>query len=210
MKLKEINLDNIPLWRYQEYITKENPTNDDVLKCFLDLSIKEVKKIPLNHIDVYLTQIESIIKEEHKLIRIFEMRGIKYGFIPKLDDITYGENADVTQYIGEYGSMHKAMAVLYRPIKQKIRDKYLIEDYEGSYKFAETMKNMPLSVVLGSIVFFYSLTNALLNSIPNYLQKEIEKMDSTQHLSFKKNGHDIQNSMRLVRETLEDLMPSLK
>ena len=118
MKLKEINLDNIPLWRYQDYITKENPTTDDVLKCFLDISSKDVKKIPLNYIDVYLMQIESILKEKHDLVRIFEMGGVKYGFIPKLDDITYGENADVTKYIGEYGSMHKAMAVLYRPIKQ--------------------------------------------------------------------------------------------
>jgi hypothetical protein len=70
--------------------------------------------------------------------------------------------------------MHKAMAVLFRPIKQKQGSKYLIEEYEGSHKYSERMKNMPLDVVLGAMVFFWNLTSALLNCIPNYLDKEIK------------------------------------
>lgn len=210
MKLRKISLSHVPLWRYQEYITKEDQTQDDLLKCFLNLTSKELKQIPINHIELYLEQIKKLLSKEYELVRIFEMRGKKYGFIPKLDDITYGENADVTKYITEYGSMHKAMAVLYRPIKQKIRNKYLIEEYSGSYKFAEEMKHMPLDIVLGSIVFFYSLTNELLNCIPKYLLKEVKKMDSTQRLNLEKSGQDIQNSMLLVKEILGDLIPSQK
>ena len=71
--------------------------------------------------------------------------------------------------------MHKAMAVLFRPIKQKQRDKYLIEDYEGSHKYSESMKEMPLDVVMGAMVFFYNLTNVLLKSIPSYLEKEARR-----------------------------------
>ena len=100
--------------------------------------------------------------------------------------------------------MHKAMAVLFRPIKQKLRDKYLIEEYEGSHKYSEVMKNMPLDVVLGSMVFFYSLTNALLNYIPNYLEKETAK-EQMQGVISKENGEAIQNYIQLVKKTLQDL-----
>jgi hypothetical protein len=50
--------------------------------------------------------------------------------------------------------MHKAMAVLFRPIKKKQGTKYLIEDYEGSHKYSELMKEIPLDVVMGAMVFF--------------------------------------------------------
>jgi len=210
MHLRKINLDHVPLWRYQQYMATENPSEEDLLKCFLDLNSAEIKQLPFNQIDLYLDQITNLLQQDQPLTRVFKMGGIKYGFIPRLDDITYGENADVTKYIVDYGSMHKAMAVLYRPIKQKIRDKYLIEDYEGSYQFADKMKYMPLSVALGAIVFFYNLTNDLLNCIPKYLDKEMKNLDSTQQAYFQKSGQGIQSSMRLVRETLGDLIQSPK
>ena len=50
--------------------------------------------------------------------------------------------------------MHKAMAVLYRPTKHQKNNFYLIEDYEGSDKYAEVMKDSPIQAALGSTVFF--------------------------------------------------------
>ena len=132
------------------------------------------------------------------------MSGNEYGFIPNLDEITYGENKDITSYISDWKTMHKAMAVLYRPIKQKQNSKYLIDDYEGSHNYSEVMKNMPLDVVLGAMVFFWNLTNALLNSIPNYLEKEI-KQAQMQGVDLAESGEAIQNSMHLLKETLQNL-----
>ncbi|BCV05964.1 MAG: hypothetical protein CM15mV122_010 [uncultured marine virus] len=48
--------------------------------------------------------------------------------------------------------MHRAMNVLYRPITNQYGDKYNVEDY--SVDNADKMKDMPMSAVLGSIVFF--------------------------------------------------------
>jgi hypothetical protein len=206
MKLKKISLSNVPLHSYQKYMQIEDPTEQDLLKCFLGLTQPELNKLPAKHVDIYLMQIQAILKQEHELIRTFKLNGIEYGFIPKLDDITYGENLDVTKYMNQYGSMHKAMAVLFRPIKQKIREQYLIEEYTGSYAYAEKLKQMPLDVVLGAIVFFYSLTNALMNSTLNYLQQQIQE-DSTLQASLQKNGVDIQSSIRSLREMLQGLMP---
>ena len=197
--LKEVKLKD-----YQDYLLIEEPTNDDMLKCILNIDQKELGKIKASDVDFLLGHVINLFEEKQELLPKFKMYGIEYGFIPNLDEITYGENKDVTAYINEWGTMHKAMAVLFRPIKQKQRDKYIIEEYEGSHKYSEVMKEMPLNVVMGAMVFFYNLTNVLLKSIPSFLEKEIAK-EQMQGVISKENGEAIQNSILLLNQTLQDL-----
>ena len=197
--LKEVKLKD-----YQDYLLIEEPTNDDMLKCILNIDQKELGKIKASDVDFLLGHVINLFEEKQELIPKFKMYGIEYGFIPNLDEITYGENKDVTAYINDWGTMHKAMAVLFRPIKQKQRDKYIIEEYEGSHKYSEVMKEMPLNVVMGAMVFFYNLTNVLLKSIPSFLEKEIAK-EQMQGVISKENGEAIQNSILLLNQTLQDL-----
>jgi hypothetical protein len=197
--LKEVKLKD-----YQDYLLIEEPTNDDMLKCILNIDQKELGKIKASDVDFLLGHVINLFEEKQELLPKFKMYGIEYGFIPNLDEITYGENKDVTAYINEWGTMHKAMAVLFRPIKQKQRDKYIIEEYEGSHKYSEVMKEMPLNVVMGAMVFFYNLTNVLLKSIPSFLEKEIAK-EQMQGVISPENGAAIQNSILLLKQTLQDL-----
>jgi len=197
--LKEVQLKD-----YQDFLLIENPSNDDLLKCILNINTKELGKIKDKDVDYLINHINKLFDQEHKFIPTFNLNGVAYGFIPNLDDITYGENKDVTSYINEWGNMHKAMAVLFRPLKQKQGHKYLIEEYEGSHKYSEVMKQMPLSVVLGAMVFFYNLTSELLNYIPSYLEKEVMK-EQTQGLVSQESGEAIQNYIHLLKETLQDL-----
>ena len=197
--LKEVKLKD-----YQDFLLIENPSNDDLLKCILNINTKELGKIKDKDVDFLINHINKLFEQEHKFIPTFNLNGVSYGFIPNLDEITYGENKDVTSYINEWGNMHKAMAVLFRPLKQKQGHKYLIEEYEGSHKYSEVMKEMPLSVVLGAMVFFYNLTNELLNYIPSYLEKEVTK-GQTQGQISPENGEAIQNYIHLLKETLQDL-----
>tara|TARA_Y100000401_G_C8326015_1_gene228367 strand:+ start:16460 stop:17092 length:633 start_codon:yes stop_codon:yes gene_type:complete len=207
MKLKKIDFDKVTLESYQKYITNDKINEEELVKCFLNINGQELKKIPLIKVDLYIAQITQMLDEKNQdLVRTFTLNGVEYGFIPNLDKITYGENADVTRYISDYGTMHKAMAVLYRPIIQKQKDKYLIEDYEGSYKYAIELKQMPIKIVFGAIVFFYRLTKKLSNAILNFLSKEATK-DYRLKQVLAENGEDIQNSIRLVKETFKDLIP---
>ena len=198
------SLNEVKLKDYQELLLKKNPDNDDLLKCILNINTKELGKIKDKDVTHLLKIITDLFEQTQKFMPTFKMNGVLYGFIPKLDDITYGENKDVTSYINDWGNMHKAMAVLFRPIKQKQGSKYLIEEYEGSHKYSERMKNMPLDVVLGAMVFFWNLTSALLNCIPNYLDKEI-KAEQMKGVVSQENGEAIQNSMLLLKETLQNL-----
>lgn len=199
------NLNDITLGQYQEFLKIEEPTEEDILKVFLGLDLKGLGKIKASDVDKYANHITSLFEQEQEHVLKFDLKGVQFGFMPNLDEITYGENKDVTAYLNDWQTMHKAMAVLYRPIKQKLGARYLIEDYEGSHKYSETMKEMPLGVVMGAMVFFYNLTNALLKAIPSYLEKQTEKERTTGVISAE-NGEAIKKYIHLLKETSEDLM----
>jgi hypothetical protein len=102
--------------------------------------------------------------------------------------------------------MHKAMSVLYRPVTMRKGDKYLIEEYDGTDD-AESMKQMRLDVVMGSIVFFYNLNNELLQTILNYLNREVpNQMNTLQLQTLERSGVGINQSMDLLKEMLPNLM----
>ena len=199
------NLNDITLGQYQEFLNIEEPTEEDILKVFLGLDLKGLGKIKASDVDKYANHITSLFEQEQEHVLKFDLKGVQFGFMPNLDEITYGENKDVTAYLNDWQTMHKAMAVLYRPIKQKLGARYIIEDYKGSHKYSETMKQMPLGVVMGAMVFFYNLTNALLKAIPSYLERQAKKEQMTGAISAE-NGEAIKKYIHLLKETSEDLM----
>ena len=98
------------------------------------------------------------------------------------------------------------MAVLYRPITEKQKEKYNIEPYVSSINYAEVMEQMPLDVTLSATVFFWALGIELLNSTQNYLETNKEVVTILKQHSSGKDGVGIVQSMDLLKETLEDLM----
>ena len=198
------NLNEITLGQYQEFLKIENPTEEDILTTFLDLNLQGLGTIRSSDVDKYAAKITALFNQEQKHALKFDLRGIEFGFIPNIDEITYGENKDLTAYLNDWQTMHKAMAVLYRPVTQKMGHKYLIEEYEGSHKYSEATKDMPLGIVMGAMVFFYNLTNALLTAIPSYLETVIAKEQTTGQTSVE-NGEAIKKYIHLLKETSDDL-----
>ena len=203
MKLP-MTLNDIELQSYQRFVLIEEPTNEDLVKCLLNINQIELNKLKASEVDELVEHLSNLLKQETPFKPTFTLNGIQYGFIPNLDDITYGENKDITSYINDLQSLHKAMAVAYRPVKLKHGNKYQIEEYEGSHKYSEVMKEAPLSVVLGMVVFFCNLTTELLRVIPNYLNRELQN-STNQGLISEKNGAIIQNYTHSLKVILEDL-----
>jgi hypothetical protein len=158
--------------------------------------------LPADKIEVYSEHINSIFEQDKQFTPTFILDGVKYGFIPKLDSITYGENKDLTTYLNGFENMHKAMAVMYRPGTTEQGGKYLIEDYEGSAKYSEVMKQAPLSVVLGATVFFYNLMKGLLRATPNYLSQELEETPT----DSLRNGEATRKQLHLLMKRFQDLL----
>ena len=115
------DLSEITLGQYQEYIALESPNEIDTISIFMNIDRAAVKSIKATSMDTLVEDIGRLFKTEQSFLNRFKLRNKEYGFIPKLDDITYGENKDISSYM-KWDTMHKAMAAMYRPIilKQRI------------------------------------------------------------------------------------------
>jgi len=214
MKLKitiPTTLNEITLAKYQKFlqIAKDNPESEflqhKMVEIFCGIDLKNAAKISYKDVNEITNNLSNLFSKNYELKRTFKLGNTEFGFIPNLDDITFGEYSDLDKYISDWDMMHNAMAVLYRPITNKIKDKYTIEEYNGSYTYNEVMKYAPVDIVLGALVFFYSLGNELLKSTVHYLENNKDFQNTVNNHSLEINGVGIHHSMLLLKETLEDL-----
>ena len=207
-------LNEIKLSQYQAFLkiakdnTDEEFLHQKMVQTFCGIDLKEVAEIRYKEV-IEIT--ESLGKmfdiKNHKFISRFKMGGVEFGFIPNLDDMTFGEYTDLDTYINDWEQMHKAMAVLYRPIKKNgLNGTYDIEKYNGSITYSDVMKHAPLDVVFGANVFFYTLGNELLKSTMTYLENSKEMKDILQQHNSENGGAGIVQSMLLLKETLQTLI----
>lgn len=203
------SLDDITLEQYQKFHKisdgkeSNNFINQKMVEIFCNIDLKEIVKIKYTSLNKVLRHIDNLFKKKSKFKRSFVLNGVHYGFIPKLDEMTFGEYIDLDNYFSDWNTMDKAMSVLFRPITYKDKDKYLIEEYKG---IKNNMKKMPLSVVMSTIIFFYSLSRDLSVNILKSLQSQKDNIQLNQTLLG--NGAGINLYMELVEETLQDLTKS--
>jgi hypothetical protein len=134
------------------------------------------------------------------------MNGIEYGFVPDLDNMTLGEYIDIDTYTGEYDNIEIAMNVLYRPIIKKIKNKYIIEDYNPENK--DKMLDMPMDAVVGSLFFFLNLGLELSEITLSYLTNP-KKIHLEEYKILQENMDGIHRFLPYLEETLQELKISL-
>jgi hypothetical protein len=208
-------LNEVKLSQYQKFlkVAKDNEEaefiNQKMVQIFCNIDLKAVAEIRYKEVIEITNSLGKMFDvNSHKFVQRFKMGGVEFGFIPSLEDISFGEYTDLDTYISDWDNMHKAMAVLYRPIKNEgLNGSYEIEKYNGSVTYSDVMKHAPLNVVLGANVFFYNLGNELLNSTMNYLESQKEVMTILQEVNLQQDGDGIVQSMLSLKETLQDLMP---
>jgi len=205
------SLSEIKLSQYQKFvkIASENEEgtflNQKMVQIFCNVDLFVVAKMKQQDLNYAVNQIAELFKKIPELVTKFTLNGIEFGFIPNLNDMSSGEYMDLDGYIVDWEDSHKSMAILYRPIKQKLGNKYLIEDYEGSDKYSELMLDAPMDVVLSSKVFFWTLGRELLKNTIAFLE-ESKPMSSANKHNLEKDGVGILQSMPYHREMLDDLM----
>ena len=183
-------LRNIKLRDFQKYsnIIESNPDADrdfleiKIMEIFCGLKYKDISSLPVGIFDDATSWMMSMFENKTPLVKRFNMIGsdgveVEFGFIPNLDKITMGEYIDLNNYFGSDTDLHKAMAVLYRPIHPSYKDKdsYRIGSYEGTSTHSDIMKDMPLDVALGARVFFLRLGTKLSTLTMSYLQSQIQE-----------------------------------
>ena len=203
-------LNEITLYQYQRFeklIANNEPSefvNQKTIEIFCNVELKDVARIRIADVSDILAHLNNLLQQKPKLTQTFKLGVYEFGFIPKLEDISSGEFIDLETYLSSTETMHKAMAVLYRPIKSKVKDLYTIEDYESSDKYSEVLKYMPLDIALGSMLFFYHLHNDCVTNLKDFILKEVEQSEQAKQI-LEKNGVGINHFTLQLEETFSTL-----
>ena len=214
-------LGDITLGQYQRYMKLVEQNKDDesatdflnmkLIEIFCNVELKDVMRIPVAEVEKVLAILGKAFEERPEIIRHFKLLDVDMGFIPNLERISLGEYIDAEDNISEWETMHKAMAVLYRPVNFRSKEKYSIAPYDPSDEVSELMKEMPLSVAMSAMVFFYDLAKELLRAIPSYIQKSLtEEQTYLLKQTLAQSGDGISQYMDSLKEMSFGSMPSQK
>jgi len=209
--LKEIKLKD-----YQKYtkILQDNPDSQEFInkkyvEIFCGLKINDVGAIKVSDWDDIIRTLNKTFESETKLIKFFKHEGVEYGFMPDLHNMSMGEYIDLTNYLTDPDTFHKALAVMYRPVTHKKKDLYLIEDYTATGQYEMVMREMGCDIYIGSQVFFYNLGRQLARHTLDSLGK-LAKEDSRLQKILDENGDGITAFMRLLGDDSLTSMQSLR
>ena len=194
------HLKEITVQQYAAYLNivdqfekmKEKNQNSDVfyllktLEIFTGINYEDGLKLKLSDVKRIILKIENLLSQKPELVTNFKIGDTTFGFIPKLDEMTFGEYVDIDTNISNWDNMHKTMAVLYRPIKKKIKDKYIIEEYKGDL-YHEAMKIMPLDAAFSALIFII-LGMDLSIGMTKFLEKDKSQPTLQQSQILKKMG----------------------
>jgi hypothetical protein len=200
------NLNEVTLGQYQEYIKLKDLSETELslkmIEIFCKLNSQEVRYLKATDVRSIVNVISKMFDSKPSLINTFTIDKVDYGFIPNLDEMSFGEYIDLDTYIGDWDNIERAMGVLYRPIEIRKGNRYHIKEYEAGD--TEHLKAMPLDAVLGSILFFYHLGNDLCRIMMNSLEGS-EITDLQAHLNSEANGVGTQAFMLSLNQILDDL-----
>ena len=213
-------LRDIKLSQWQKYIEILEKNKDAELTGFLEkkllgifcgVELKDVDRIGLSVFDNTIQHLSNVLNSKPEIVNTFKMTGtdgvtVEFGLIPNFDKMSYGEYVDLEKYLFVDKDLHRAMAVMYRPVKLKSKGSYLIHDYKGTEYLAEVMKNTPLDVALSARVFFYRLATKLSNFTMAYTLKELQqKQEGRKDKHSVKSGETIKQYLRSLEKMSEEL-----
>ena len=211
------SLNEIPLKHYVDFLNVQKGSNDEefiaqkMIEIFCGIRLADVAKIKLTSLNEMVAHFAQLFSAKPEFQQTFNIGEVEFGFIPNLEEITFGEYVDLENHLQSWETYNKAMAVMYRPIKTRIKDKYEIKDYDPNVDMQELMKFAPLDVCIAASVFFYNLGSELLTATLNYLENQMKKdknLSTTlvKQLNLPNDGDGISLYMDSLRETLQSSM----
>jgi len=209
MELKVVvptSLSEITLDQYQRFVRLEGDEEfltHKMLEIFCGVPLAQLPNVKFKSLAGVVNRLNGMFNEKPSLKQKFTIGKQTFGFVPNLEDITFGEYVDLDNYMSSTADLHKTMAVLYRPVTNELGKRYDIEPYESAEKYCETMKRAPMDVVLGATLFFYRLGNDLLNATTRSLENP--QTNTLLSRSLEENGDGILRFITSLKVTSEPL-----
>ena len=168
------DLSEITLSDYQKFLAvselypdTHNFLAQKIIEIFCHVKPENVRLIKAVDADSIVRKITKVLESKPKdLVENFKLNGVEYWFHPDLDDMSFGEYIDADSYLADIKEIHASMNVFYRPIKNKVGNKYTLESYDPGKK--DRLLNMPMDAVISSMEFFFLLSNQLSNVMTTY------------------------------------------
>jgi hypothetical protein len=175
----------------------------EAVAIFCDLTMSDVNAIPYDTLKHITTKIANMLEQKPTFVQRFEFGGVKYGFVPNLDELSTGEFIDIETYQKNPQDLWKVLSIIYRPIMKKGQNnRYEIEPYNAELNPA--FKELDANTAFGALLFFWTIGIALLNCTQRYLEgaksKEV-RMNFASH----KNGDGLEWSTDLLTEITSTL-----
>ena len=150
------------------------------IQAITGLKRDDIRKIDVTKIEKIVTAYADGLRQDEKVFKQFiEIDGIKFGFHPNLKSMTFGEWLDLSELSKNFPhQLPELMCILYRPVTAEINLQYKIEEYDSDVhlKYAPQMRKLNLANVNAALLFFSTLRNDLVNSTPEYLEAELERL----------------------------------
>lgn len=202
------SVNNVTLSQYLKLFKLEDPTLNDQLVILCRINPKDLRTLSTSEIEEcarsmywYFDELEKV-SQEH--VAIMQHKGTTYGFIPDLNETSYGEYLDMGNFLKDPATYENAIKVMYRKVTKRIGNQYNIEEYT-----LDTIKNtnfseLPYYIALSAINFLTALAKDLLKAIQGYISRGISLKDNSM-LAQLVSSENIVPYINSLKEMLEDL-----
>jgi len=217
--------EDIKLGQYMEYMRAvkayegteelEVVQYEKAMNHFCNITTETIHQLPMENYNGILAEMIKLFQsgDEMPLMKHFVIGSTKFGFIPSLDNMSYGEYLDLSTYSKDlWTNAPTVMSILYRPVTKDLDGKYEIQTYQGTNEDMETLFKhaLTMDIVWGAIGFFTLLSKDLLKGMMAYSIQKLEKMKSNTLVqeTLTQNGVDmsvLQSSQEMISQSLKKL-----
>ena len=169
-----------------------------VISNLCNIKSEDLLKFKMSDINEIYDQLTIVLNEKPK-VEHFTIDGVKYGFIPNIEEMSGAEFFDAETYFDN--DIFKFMSVVYRPIKKEFGGVYKIKKYKGSDDLSSVMLKAPASAYVSAKVFFSTLLIELLSVMPASILKNLT---SSEVALLEKNGVTMSQLINLLEEIGSD------
>lgn len=153
---------------------KDDPTA--VLSLYTNIPVRQLKNLPLEQVKFvqeYITTQFTDKSISDELHNVFTHNGVEYGLENNWQKLAWGAWVDLEVFSSEdiEENIHLLMSVLYRPIKERKKNKYVLEPYDADTieERANEFLTLPVNYWFGVSVFFFITVNLYMKDIESSL-----------------------------------------
>ncbi len=149
---------------------------------FTNVEKQHVNLIPYDVAKETLERVTKVLESKPQDRTIVELNGVRYGRIPNLEVISFGEYIELDTFVtplfeGKIDKEYtfKFLSCLYRPVVSETNNIYSIEEFTNEYIDQEHWRvfeeHCPSDIYASSVAFFLNLKTELLKAMKVYFQE---------------------------------------